>query len=104
MRFGHQIDAQVVLADSRRCIGYLPKGVAECHEAETPAQRQHIDRMAEALRYEPCPPTCANPQVDVRSVRDGQGEDRDGEGIATDELRGGRRGGRCAGAGGLMAR
>ncbi|MEU6745973.1 replication initiator [Spirillospora sp. NPDC046719] len=67
VRFGRQIDAQGVLADSadsRRCIGYLTKylvkGVAECHEAETTAQREHVDRMAEALRYEPCSPTCAN--------------------------------------------
>ncbi|WP_242893931.1 replication initiator [Actinomadura litoris] len=67
VRFGRQIDAQGVMADSpesRRLIGYLTKylvkGVAECHEAETSAQREHVDRMAEALRYEPCSPTCAN--------------------------------------------
>ncbi|SNT36767.1 hypothetical protein SAMN05443665_102598 [Actinomadura meyerae] len=67
VKFGRQIDAQGVLADSadsRRCIGYLTKylvkGVAECHRAETSAQREHVDRMAEALRYEPCSPTCAN--------------------------------------------
>ncbi|GAA2456897.1 hypothetical protein GCM10010191_90520 [Actinomadura vinacea] len=67
MRFGRQIDAQGVMADSpesRKLIGYLTKylvkGVAECHEAETDAQREHVDRMAETLRYEPCSPTCAN--------------------------------------------
>ncbi|MGP4024198.1 replication initiator [Actinomadura sp. 3N407] len=67
VKFGRQIDAQGVLADSpdsRRCIGYLTKylvkGVAECHNAETSAQREHVDRMAETLRYEPCSPTCAN--------------------------------------------
>ncbi|WP_433242957.1 replication initiator [Actinomadura nitritigenes] len=67
MRFGRQIDAQGVMADSdqsRRLIGYLTKylvkGVAECHEAETEAQREHVDRMAETLRFEPCSPTCAN--------------------------------------------
>jgi Replication initiator protein, pSAM2 len=27
---------------------------------ETDAQRAHADRLAEALRYEPCSPTCAN--------------------------------------------
>jgi hypothetical protein len=71
IRFGRQIDAQGVLADSpdaRRLIGYLTKylvkGVAECqtpadHE-QTESQREHVDRMAEALRYEPCSPTCAN--------------------------------------------
>ncbi|TQM72270.1 hypothetical protein FHX41_6067 [Actinomadura hallensis] len=67
VRFGRQVDAQGVLADSpesRKLIGYLTKylvkGVAECHNAETSAQREHVDRMAEALRYEPCSPTCAN--------------------------------------------
>ncbi|MBO2445431.1 replication initiation protein [Actinomadura nitritigenes] len=67
MRFGRQIDAQGVMADSdqsRRLIGYLTKylvkGVAECHEAGTEAQREHVDRMAETLRFEPCSPTCAN--------------------------------------------
>ncbi|MFD0900577.1 replication initiator [Actinomadura sediminis] len=67
VRFGRQIDAQGVLADSpqsRKLIGYLTKylvkGVAECHTAETHAQREHADRMAETLRYEPCSPTCAN--------------------------------------------
>ncbi|WUI01598.1 replication initiation protein [Spirillospora sp. NBC_00431] len=66
-RFGRQIDAQGVMADSadsRKLIGYLTKylvkGVAECHQATTDAQRAHVDRMAEALRYEPCSPTCAN--------------------------------------------
>jgi len=67
VRFGRQIDAQGVLADTpdaRRCIGYLTKylvkNVAECHAPETQAQREHVDRLAEALRYEPCSPTCAN--------------------------------------------
>ncbi|MCW2610398.1 MAG: replication initiator protein, partial [Cryptosporangiaceae bacterium] len=31
-----------------------------CHPADTAAQRDHLDRMAAALRYEPCAPTCAN--------------------------------------------
>ncbi|NED57151.1 replication initiation protein, partial [Micromonospora aurantiaca] len=67
VKFGRQIDAQGVMPDSpqsRKLIGYLTKylvkGVAECHQAETAAQREHVDRMAEALRYEPCSPTCAN--------------------------------------------
>ncbi|MEV5825213.1 replication initiator [Spirillospora sp. NPDC052242] len=67
VRFGRQIDAQGVMADSpesRKLIGYLTKylvkGVAECHNAETFSQREHADRMAETLRYEPCSPTCAN--------------------------------------------
>jgi Replication initiator protein, pSAM2 len=66
-RFGSRFDAQGVLAGSKdayRCIGYLtkylPKQVAECHVPETDAQQAHADRLAEALRYEPCSPTCAN--------------------------------------------
>jgi hypothetical protein len=51
-------------ADSRRCIGYLTKyltkSLDECHTADTAGQRAHLDRMAEALRLEPCSPTCAN--------------------------------------------
>jgi hypothetical protein len=50
--------------DANRCIGYvtkyLTKHVADCHEAATDAQRAHVDRLAAALRYEPCSPTCAN--------------------------------------------
>jgi hypothetical protein len=66
-RFGAQFDAEGVLAGSRdanRCIGYLTKyltkQVAECHVPETDAQQAHADRLAKALRYEPCSPTCAN--------------------------------------------
>jgi hypothetical protein len=66
-RFGRQIDAKGVIAgspDADRCIGYitkyLVKDIAECHQAETTAQADHADRLLEALRYEPCSPTCAN--------------------------------------------
>ena len=66
-RFGPKFDAQGVLAgsrDSARCIGYLTKyltkHVANCHEATTGAQQDHAQRLADALRYEPCSPTCAN--------------------------------------------
>ena len=66
-RFGQRFDAQGVIAGSRdanRCIGYLTKyltkHVADCHQATTPAQHEHADRLADALRYEPCSPTCAN--------------------------------------------
>jgi hypothetical protein len=66
-RFGAKFDAQGVLAGSRdaaRCIGYLTKyltkQLGDCHHPETDAQRQHVDRLAEALCYEPCSPTCAN--------------------------------------------
>jgi hypothetical protein len=66
-RFGYRFDAQGVLAgskDAARCIGYLTKyltkQVGECHHAETDALRAHVARLAEALRYEPCSPRCAN--------------------------------------------
>ena len=66
-RFGAKFDAQGVLAgskDSGRCIGYLTKyltkQLGDCHEPTTDAQQEHVDRLAEALRYEPCSPTCAN--------------------------------------------
>jgi hypothetical protein len=32
----------------------------DCHHAETGAQRVHAVRLAEALRFQPCSPTCAN--------------------------------------------
>jgi hypothetical protein len=66
-RFGPRFDAKGVLAGSRdtsRCIGYLTKyltkQLGECHQAATAAQARHADRLTDALRYEPCSPTCAN--------------------------------------------
>jgi hypothetical protein len=66
-RFGERFDAQGVLAgskDAARCIGYLTKyltkQVADCHQAVTEAERAHAERLADALRYEPCSPRCAN--------------------------------------------
>jgi hypothetical protein len=66
-RFGPKFDAQGVLAgskDSARCIRYLTKyltkQIAGCHAPETDAQCDHADRLIEALRYEPCSPSCAN--------------------------------------------
>ena len=66
-RFGTRFDAQGVLAgskDASRCIGYLTKyltkHVGDCHQATTDAQAAHAGRLADALRYEPCSPTCAN--------------------------------------------
>ena len=66
-RFGDRFDAQGVLAGSKdagRCIGYLTKyltkQVGDCHHADTDAQRDHAARLAEALRYQPCSPRCAN--------------------------------------------
>jgi hypothetical protein len=66
-RFGSTFDAQGVLAGSRdaaRCIRYLTKyltkQVVDCHHADTDAERAHMQRLADALRYEPCSPTCVN--------------------------------------------
>jgi hypothetical protein len=66
-RYGPKFDAQGVLAgskDSARCIGYLTKyltkQLGDCHHLDTPAQQAHADRLAEALRYEPCSPRCEN--------------------------------------------
>jgi hypothetical protein len=66
-RFGPKFDAQGVLAgskDSARCIGYLTKylvkDIGACHVPETDIQRDHVARLVDALRYEPCSPTCAN--------------------------------------------
>jgi hypothetical protein len=66
-RFGDRFDAQGVLAGSKganRCIGYLTKyltkHVGDCHRAETDDQVRHADRLADALRFQPCSPTCAN--------------------------------------------
>jgi Replication initiator protein, pSAM2 len=66
-RFGTRFDALGVLAGSRdanRCIGYLTKyltkHLGDCHELDTDNQRVHASRLAEALRWEPCSPACAN--------------------------------------------
>jgi hypothetical protein len=66
-RFGIRFDAQGVLAGSKnaaRCIGYLTKyltkQVGDCHHADTDPQRAHAERLAGALRFQPCSPTCAN--------------------------------------------
>ena len=66
-RFGDRFDAQGVLSgskDANRCIGYLTKyltkQVADCHQAQTDPEQAHAERLAEALRFEPCSPRCAN--------------------------------------------
>ncbi|KIH98020.1 replication initiation protein [Streptomonospora alba] len=67
VRFGPQVDAKGVVAgtdDADRCVRYLAKyltkDIAECHAVETDAQQRHVDRLVEALRFEPCSPRCAN--------------------------------------------
>jgi hypothetical protein len=66
-RFGPKFDAQGVLGGSKdagRCVRYLTKyltkQIAGCHTTDTDTQRAHAYRLAEALRYEPCLPRCAN--------------------------------------------
>nr|WP_232794337.1 MULTISPECIES: replication initiator [Pseudofrankia] len=67
VRFGPQIQADGVTSNSAtagRLIGYLTKYLTKsldaCHAVDTDRQRAHVDRLAAALRYEPCSPTCAN--------------------------------------------
>src|SRR5690606_8589991 len=47
-----------------RCVRYLAKyltkDIAECHAAETARQEQHVDRLLDALRFEPCSSRCSN--------------------------------------------
>ena len=62
-RFGDRFDAQGVLAgskDAARCIGYLTKQIGACHQAATGPESDHAARLAEALRWQPCSPRCAN--------------------------------------------
>ncbi len=66
-RFGSQLRADGVTANSAnagKLIGYLTKYLTKsldaCHTVDTDAKRAHVDRLAEALRYEPCSPTCTN--------------------------------------------
>ncbi len=67
VRFGVQVRADGVTANNAntgRLIGYLTKYLTKsldtCHDITTDAQRAHVDRLADALRCEPCTPTCAN--------------------------------------------
>ncbi|MDT0331029.1 replication initiator [Nocardiopsis lambiniae] len=67
VRFGKQVDAKGVVAgteDAARCVRYLAKyltkDIADCHAAESTRQEQHVDRLMETLRYEPCSPRCSN--------------------------------------------
>src|SRR5690606_15350570 len=74
IRFGDQLDVQGVLAGTRdadQCIRYLTKyltkslgeafaPVGEDDDPQRRAQAAHAARLLEALRYEPCSPTCAN--------------------------------------------
>src|SRR5699024_8036881 len=67
VRCGKQVDAKGVVAgleDAQRCVRYLAKyltkDIADCHTVETTRQEQHVDRLMETLRFEPCSPRCSN--------------------------------------------
>jgi replication initiator protein RepSA len=67
VRFGTQLHAEGVIAGTPQAdkwIGYvgkyLTKTVDQCHTPDTDRQRDHVERLWHALRYEPCSPTCAN--------------------------------------------
>lgn len=69
VRFGTQADIKGLISgtpEADRRIGYLAKyltkDIASCH-GDTDGDLTvagHTDRMVEALKYEPCSPTCAN--------------------------------------------
>ncbi|MGW0808353.1 replication initiator [Nonomuraea sp. NPDC002799] len=67
IRFGAQVDVQGVLAgtpNADQCIRYLSKyftkSLGDSLDPDDQAQRDHAARLAEALRFEPCSPTCPN--------------------------------------------
>ncbi|SEH03505.1 hypothetical protein SAMN05444920_1388 [Nonomuraea solani] len=68
LSFGDQVDPKGVLGGTDRAdhlirhylTKYLTKSIAETCEAGNQRQKDHADRMLEALRYEPCSPTCPN--------------------------------------------
>ncbi|MEO3809825.1 replication initiator [Sphaerisporangium sp. B11E5] len=67
VRFGRQVDVQGVLAgtkDADQCIRYLSKyltkSIGDTLDPDNQAQRLHAERLADALRFEPCSPTCPN--------------------------------------------
>lgn len=65
IRFGDQVDVQGVLAgtpDADQAIRYLSKYLTKSigEGLDGQAQREHAARFVDALRYEPCSPTCPN--------------------------------------------
>ncbi|WP_240670485.1 replication initiator [Actinoplanes solisilvae] len=66
-RFGAQVKAKGVdpgSGDVDRTIGYITKYVtksaADCHQATSDPQRDHLDRLWHELRITPCSERCAN--------------------------------------------
>ncbi|MDF5753029.1 replication initiator [Spongiactinospora sp. TRM90649] len=67
LRFGDQLDVQGVLAgtpDADQCIRYLSKyltkSIGDTLDSDDIRRRDHAARLIEALRYEPCSPSCPN--------------------------------------------
>ncbi|MFI6537383.1 replication initiator [Nonomuraea sp. NPDC050547] len=65
IRFGDQLDVKGVLSgtpDADQTIRYLAKYLTKSlgQTPDTQAQRDHAARFVEALRYDPCSPTCPN--------------------------------------------
>ncbi|MFI7133851.1 replication initiator [Nonomuraea sp. NPDC050153] len=67
VRFGDQVNVQGVLSgtpDADQCIRYLSKyltkSLGEELNPDDQASQDHAARLVEALRFEPCSPTCAN--------------------------------------------
>lgn len=67
VRFGNQVDARGVSADSQdidRTIGYITKYItksaADCHAVTTDRQRTHLERLWQQLRVTPCSERCSN--------------------------------------------
>ncbi|MEU4720714.1 replication initiator [Nonomuraea dietziae] len=70
VRFGEQADVQGVLAGSpaaNKALGYLTKYLTKSlgdpldpDDGDDQARRDHVTRMVDALRYEPCSPACPN--------------------------------------------
>jgi len=68
VRLGSQVDVQGILAESGEAdkrVGYLckylTKSISETYgEDATPAQRRHLDRLHDEVRWLPCSPACSN--------------------------------------------
>ena len=63
VRFGAQVHVAGVLADSpqsekwlKYLVKYLHKSISDCHQAESDRQKEHLHRLWQALRFEPCSP------------------------------------------------
>jgi hypothetical protein len=63
IRFGDQVDVKGVLAGSKdadQCIRYLSKYLTKSLGGTAEGHSTHAAHFADALRYEPCSPTCPN--------------------------------------------